>query len=91
MHAIKNKKIRFKPPIFQTIINNDFKKHKIHNFSALQIYHLTAVFEYIKNSILVFSKFNIFYILQVFQNKNMFILFFKTKTFGLCMEVVIED
>ena len=35
MHAIKNKKIRFRPPIFQTIINNDFKKHKKHNFSAL--------------------------------------------------------
>ena len=31
----KNKKIRFRPPIFQTIINNDFKKHKKHNFSAL--------------------------------------------------------
>ena len=25
MHAIKNKKIRFRLPIFQTIINNDFK------------------------------------------------------------------
>ena len=37
MHAIKkkNKKIRFRPPIFQTIINNDFKKHKKHIFSAL--------------------------------------------------------
>ena len=35
MHAIKNNKIRFRPPIFQTIINNDFKKHKKHHFSAL--------------------------------------------------------
>ena len=31
----KNKKIRFRPHIFQTIINNNFKKHKKHNFSAL--------------------------------------------------------
>ena len=35
MHAIKNNKIRFRPPIFQTIINNDFKKHKKNNLSAL--------------------------------------------------------
>ena len=28
----KNKKIRIRPPIFQTIINNNFKKH---NFSSL--------------------------------------------------------
>ena len=36
MNAIKNKKIIIRGnSIFQTIINNNYKKHKKHNFSCL--------------------------------------------------------
>ena len=40
MHVIKNNKFRFRPPIFQTIINNDFKKQKKNKFLALSNFTL---------------------------------------------------
>ena len=46
MHAIKNKKIRFRRPIFQTIINNNFKKHNYRQKFLKMRVNAKSMFQY---------------------------------------------